>query len=274
MFESIALRLRRELIGIVNIKGVILESKNVIDEIRRFAKSRNVKAILLRIDSPGGAVVPSQEIYEEVVRVRKEKKVCASFGNMGTSGAYYIASAADRIFASPGTVTGSIGVALRLSNVEELLKKIGLSSKIVKSGPYKDLGSPFRKVTQKESKLLDDLMSDIHQQFVESVAAGRKVDPEKLLALADGRIFTGKQAKDLGLVDELGNMNHAIEEMGKMVGIEGEPRTIELPKRRSSLSGRIVGTTVSAMMDEWEQRSSKLGALTYLPALSSEDVEL
>ena len=222
-------------IALVRIEGVILDSKDTIDELKRYRQNPAIKAILIRIDSPGGAVVPSQEIYEEVKRARGDgkKKVVSSMGTLAASGGYYIASATDKIVANPGTLTGSIGVIMDLANVEGLMKKVGVESIVIKSGAHKDLASPFRKMGEEERKILQNVLDDVHEQFIEAVSAGRGMSIEKVRSLADGRIFTGRQAKGIGLVDELGDLQDAIRITASLVGIKGEPRVVETKKRFS-----------------------------------------
>ncbi|MCC2644188.1 MAG: putative Peptidase signal peptide peptidase SppA, partial [Nitrospira sp.] len=216
--------------------GVILDAQSTVTELKRFGENPSIKAIVLRIDSPGGGVVPSQEIYDAVQRVRNKhnKAVIASMGTVAASGGYYIAAATDRIIANPGTLTGSIGVIMETANVEGLLKKIGVEGIVVKSGKFKDVGSPLRKMTEDEHKLLQSVMDDVHQQFIDAVAEGRALEPAAVQALADGRIFTGRQAKEAKLVDELGNLDDAIQLAADLAGIEGEPKVIE-PRRRFSI---------------------------------------
>jgi len=222
-------------IALVRIEGVILDSREVIEELKEYNSNESVKAILLRIDSPGGAVAPSQEIYEEVKKIRDEgkKKIVTSMGSVAASGGYYIASVSDKIVANPGSITGSIGVIMELANVSGLMKKVGVESVIIKSGKYKDMGSVFRTMTKEERDLLQGLMDDVHDQFIEAVAVGRDIEKERLIPIADGRVFTGRQAKELGLVDEIGNMQDAIRIAADMVGIVGEPSILEKKKRFS-----------------------------------------
>ena len=181
-------------------------------------------------------MVPSQEIYDAVQRVRNKnnKAVIASMGTVAASGGYYIAAATDRIVANPGTLTGSIGVIMETANVEGLLKKIGVEGIVVKSGKFKDVGSPLRKMTEEEHALLQAVMDDVHKQFIDAVAEGRALEPSTVQALADGRIFTGRQAKEAKLVDELGNLDDAIQLAADLAGIEGEPKVVE-PRRRFSI---------------------------------------
>ncbi len=223
-------------VGVIRIEGVILDAQATISELKRFAENPSVKAIVLRIDSPGGGVVPSQEIHDAVQRVRSKhnKAVITSMGTVAASGGYYIAVATDRIMANSGTLTGSIGVIMEMANVEGLLKKIGVEGIVIKSGRYKDVGSPLRKMSDEERALLQSVMDDVHQQFIEAVAAGRGLDRAVVQALADGRIFTGSQAKASKLVDELGDLDDAIQLAADVAGIEGEPKVIE-PRRRFSI---------------------------------------
>ncbi|HSB45863.1 MAG TPA: signal peptide peptidase SppA [Nitrospira sp.] len=223
-------------IALIRVEGVILDSQSTVMELKRFAENPSVKAIVLRIDSPGGGVVPSQEIYDAVQRVRNKnnKAVIASMGTVAASGGYYIAAATDRIIANPGTLTGSIGVIMETANVEGLLKKIGVEGIVVKSGKFKDVGSPLRKMTDEEQALLQSVMDDVHKQFIDAVAEGRAMEVATVQAFADGRIFTGRQAKEAKLVDELGNLEDAIQLAADLAGIEGEPKVVE-PRRRFSL---------------------------------------
>jgi len=225
-----------DLVGLIRVEGVIVDARQTVGELRRFGESPTVKAIVLRIDSPGGGVVPSQEIHDAVLRVREKhnKAVVASMGTVAASGGYYIAAATDRIIANPGTLTGSIGVIMELANLEGLLKKVGVESIVVKSGRYKDLGSPFRKMNEEDRHILQAVMDDVHTQFIEAVADGRSLDVADVRSLADGRVFTGRQAKDFKLVDDLGDLDDAIRVAADLGGIEGEPKIVE-PKRRFSI---------------------------------------
>jgi protease-4 len=231
-----------ERIAVVRVEGVILDAQQTIGELKRYGENPLVKAVVIRIDSPGGGVVPSQEIHDAVKRIRDKhnKLVIASMGTVAASGGYYIAAATDRIVANPGTLTGSIGVIMELANVEGLMKKIGVESVVIKSGDHKDLGSPFRAMNGEDRHILQNVMDDVHSQFIEAVAAGRSLDIKEVRALADGRIFTGRQAKTAKLVDELGDLNDAIKLAADMGGIEGEPRVVE-PRKRFSIRDFIEG---------------------------------
>jgi len=234
-------------IALIRVEGVILDSQTTIGDLKRFSENPSIKAIVIRIDSPGGGVVPSQEIYDAVKRVRSKnnKAVIASMGSVAASGGYYIAAATDRIVANPGTLTGSIGVIMETANVEGLLQKIGVEGVVIKSGKYKDVGSPLRKMSTDERGLLQAVMDDVHKQFIEAVAEGRSLELRAAQALADGRIFTGRQAKEAKLVDELGDLEDAIQLAAEVVGIEGEPKVVE-PRRRFSLR-EILDSKLSMM---------------------------
>ena len=222
----------QEGVAIVRVEGPIMDSAQTVAELQAFADDPLVKAIVVRIDSPGGGVAPSQEIYNAVKRVRKEqnKTVVASMGTVAASGGYYIAVATDRILANPGTLTGSIGVIMQMANFQELLEKIGVKSVVVKTGRFKDLGSPFRPMLDEERELLESVMHDTLSQFVEAVADGRSMDAADVEQLADGRVFTGRQAKSVLLIDEIGDLHDAIKLAGELSGIEGTPRVLEITK--------------------------------------------
>jgi protease-4 len=222
-------------VAVVRIEGVILDSRDAIEELRKHRGNPNIKAIVLRIDSPGGGVVASQEIYSEVLKARTEGKVkvVTSMGNLTASGGYYIAAATDRIVANPGTVTGSIGVIMELANVQGLMEKVGVQSVVIKSGKHKDLASPFRTMSAADRALLQGVLDDVHDQFIQAVAAGRALKVDQVRNLADGRIFTGRQARTAKLVDDLGDLQDAIKLAGKIGGIVGEPRVVETRKRFS-----------------------------------------
>jgi protease-4 len=219
-------------VGVIEIFGVIADSKQVIEQVRDFRDNDSVKALVLRIDSPGGGVGPSQEIYQEVRAVDAVKPVVVSMGSVTASGGYYIAAGAREIVANPGTITGSIGVIMEFANVRELLDKIGLGSVVVKSGEYKDIGSPTRDMTEAERTILQELIDDVHEQFVGSVAEGRHLDPAQVNAIADGRIFSGRKAMELGLVDRMGNLEVAVRRAAELAGIEGEPHVVYPPGKK------------------------------------------
>jgi protease-4 len=232
-------------VGIVDIIGVIQSSQNIIKQIKSFRDDKRIRGIILRIDSPGGAVGPSQEIYDEVLKTRKSGKIIyASMGTLAASGGYYIASAADQIFANPGTLTGSIGVIMAFSNAQGLLEKIGLKPEIIKAGEYKDIGSPTRSMKKIEKSLLQDVVTDVHQQFIEAIANGRGISIAEITKIADGRIFTGRQAYSLKLVDQLGGLQATIGQLAVKAGIIGTPNVIR-EKPNTGLLDWILKTELS-----------------------------
>jgi protease-4 len=246
-------------IGVVPINGVIRDADTIIEQMIAFRNDRQIKAIILRIDSPGGGVGPSQEIYSETRRTSRKKKVVASLGSVAASGGYYIASAADSIVANPGTLTGSIGVLMEFVRVEELLKKIGVEMEVIKSGEFKDIGSPNRKMTPKEKEMLLTLLQDIRNQFVTAVSQGRNMPEEKVLELADGRIFSGRQAKGLGLVDSLGNFRDAVSVAKRLAHIKGEIKLVYPQKRRRSfLWDLLFRDLMEAVLDRIDRPSGFL----------------
>jgi protease-4 len=222
-------------VAVLPVTGLIADSEGTIDQLKKFAKDDSVKAIVLRINSPGGGVGPSQEIYEEVKKLKGKKVVVASMGALAASGGYYIACAAQKIYANPGTITGSIGVIMQFVNVRDLIEKIGLKGMVVKSGAFKDIGSPLREMKAEERELLQGVIDNVHSQFIGAVAEGRKMERESVAKIADGRIFSGEQAKSLGLVDAIGNLEDAVADAGKLAKIEGEPRVITPPKKKLSI---------------------------------------
>jgi protease-4 len=223
-------------VAVVEIEGIILDGDHVVRELLDYAENPAVKAVVVRVNSPGGVVAPTQEIYSAVQRVRKAgKPVVASFGAVAASGGYYVGAATNRIFANPGTLTGSIGVVMQMANVEGLLKKVGVEYVVVKAGAYKDVGNFARTMTPEERRILQALLDDVHGQFIAAVAQGRGLEESAVRAVADGRIYSGAQAKNLKLVDELGGFEEAVEAAGKLGGIPGKPKLI-LPRRRFSFT--------------------------------------
>jgi len=218
-------------ISVIPIKGAISDSQAILAQLQTDRKDKRVKAIILRIDSPGGAVGPTQEIYREIRRTAKTKKVVASLGGVAASGGYYIAAATHKIVANPATITGSIGVIMHFVRFEDLLKKIGISFEVLKTGEFKDIGSPHRELTERDRDILQAVLADIQDQFVEAVANARKMPIEKVRPIADGRIFTGAKAKELGLVDALGNFQDAVDMAKKLAGLKGD---VELVYPRKS----------------------------------------
>jgi protease IV len=222
-------------IGIVDLEGVI-SSELSEQTVRQLTKHRDdpaIKAVVLRIDSPGGGVASSQEVYEEVKRTRAGGKlVVASLGSVAASGGYYVACAADRIFANAGTLTGSIGVIVQLANAEELLRKVGVAATVITSGPFKDSGNPTRALRPEERQVFQALVDDVYQQFVEAVSQGRQIPLVEARQLADGRIYTGRQAKELRLIDELGTLQDVIAYTATTIGISGKPTLVREREER------------------------------------------
>lgn len=232
-------------VGLVEVKGLIIDPQETVKQLHDFEKDDDVKAVVLRIDSPGGVVGPAQEIYAEVKKLAAQKKVVVSMGSIAASGGYYIAAPATKIFANPGTITGSIGVLMKFSNIEGLMGKVGLKAFTLKTGKFKDVGSPVRPMSAQEKAMLQNVIESTHGQFVRAVAEGRKLPVEEVKALADGRIFSGEQALALKLVDRLGTLQDAIEEAGKLGGIKGEPQVIRPPKKKKFLLDMLVEETAT-----------------------------
>jgi protease-4 len=236
-------------VGVVEITGIIARSTPILEDLKKFREDPSIKAIVVRINSPGGAVGPSQEIMEEINKTKKVKKVVVSMGGVAASGGYYIASAADLIMANPGTATGSIGVIMQLANVEDLTKKIGVNFYDLKAGALKDMGSPFKPMTPEEKAVFQGLLDNIHDQFINDVAKNRKLPVDKVRALATGQVYTGQEAMKLGLVDAMGNFNDAVEKAGRMGGIAGKIKTVYPEKRGFSLLKLLLGTDAESPLE-------------------------
>ncbi len=236
-------------IGVVEIKGIIEDSKIIIKNLKKFASDSNIKGILIRIDSPGGTVGPTQEIFGEIRKIISRKKVYVSIGNVAASGGYYIAAAGEKIFANPGSTTGSIGVIMQTINAEQLIKFMKIDVETIKSGKYKDIGAPFKELTAEEREMLNGVVKDIHNQFIEDVAKARRLDIERLREIADGRIMTGLLAKKYGLVDEIGSMEDAAERLWKDLSMSGEPRQI-YPKKQTPSFLKEVMDSLSEDVEE------------------------
>jgi protease-4 len=224
-------------IGLINIEGVILDSKETLAQLDRYQKNQAIKALVIRINSPGGGVAAAQEIFEELQKTKSQhrKPIVASMGSLAASGGYYVACASDRIFANPGSITGSIGVIVQLANISGLLEKVGVKSVTIKSGEHKDMGSMTKDLSPEDQKIFQGVLDDMHDQFIDVVAKSRRMSKEKVREISDGRIFTGRQAISLGLIDELGNLSDAVNCAAQMAGIKGKPRIVEERKRVFSL---------------------------------------
>jgi len=222
-------------VAIVELEGVILDVDDLIKDLKSYRDNPQVRAVVIRINSPGGVVAPSQELHDALVRLRQGgKPVVASLGSVAASGGYYVAVAADRIYANPGTLTGSIGVIMQMANFEQLMKKVGVDYVVVKAGAFKDVGNPGRPMTPEERRVLQALLDDVHGQFIGAVAEGRKLDRAQVTQFADGRIFSGTQAKALQMIDELGGLEDAVNGAAQLAGIRVPPKVIP-PKRRISI---------------------------------------
>ena len=243
-------------VAVVEIEGIIVDGTAVVRELREHAENPSIKAIVLRVNSPGGVVAPTQEIFAAIQRARKAgKPVVATLGAVAASGGYYVATAADRIYANPGTLTGSIGVVMQMANIEGLLKKVGVEYVVVKAGSYKDVGNFARTMSPEERRMLQALLDDVYSQFVDAVAEGRGLERSEVLAFAEGRIYSGQQALALKMVDEMGGFEDAVEAAGKLANISGRPKLV-YPRKRFSFK------------DLLESRLGLPGAGPLLPALS------
>lgn len=242
-----------EKVALIELKEPIISSEETVRQFKKYRENKSVKAIVFRVESPGGGVAASQEIYEEVKKTRDSgKPVVVSMGSVAASGGYYVACGANKIVANPGTLTGSIGVIFQYLHVTELLDKIGVDATTYKTGKYKDAGSPFRKPSADDKKFFDQLLADVYEQFVDVVVAERKLDRRIVVKYADGRVFTGRQALAWGFVDTLGTLEDAVAIAGDLGKIEGKPKVVKERKRRS-LWETVLGEAFSdfgALRDE------------------------
>ncbi len=255
----------KEKVGVVELSGVIADSRKTIAQLKQFREDKTIKAIVVRINSPGGSVGPAQEIYREINKTKQKKKMVASMGSLAASGGYYVAAGADKIMANPGTITGSIGVIIGYTNFEQLLEKIGLVPVVVKSGQYKDIGSPARTMSSEEKQLLQQVTDGIHRQFIRDIAEGRRLAVDKVQKVADGRIFTGEAAVKMGLVDRLGNVEDAVQWAGSLAGVEGEVEAVYARDKDFSLLKYLSETTLKILTEKALYKQLYAGYL-YLPA--------
>ncbi len=254
-------------VGVVEILGPIVDSRQTLEQLKSFRENPSIKAVVVRIDSPGGGVGPSQEIYRAIRKTSENKKTVASLGTVAASGGFYIAAAADMIVTNPGTITGSIGVIMSYTNLEELFAKIGLDPVVIKSGQFKDIASPVRKMTEEERTLLHDFAEDLHNQFINDVAAGREMEVSAVREIADGRIFSGKTALDFGLADQLGNLEDAVELAGRLGGIKGKIVSVYPPQdMKFSLIEFLTGKTAVELIRRFSASQQGLsGGYLYQP---------
>lgn len=223
-------------IACIEINGVIINPRNTVKQIKKYSEDKSIDALVIRLETPGGSAAASQEIYDALVKAKESGKVViASMGNIAASGGYYIACSAQKIIANPGTLTGSIGVILSFLNYEELADKIGFTAVTIKSGEFKDTGNPYRKAKPEELKLLQEVTDDIHNQFIETVHKSRNIDMKILRDIADGRSFTGRQAKELHLVDELGGYEDAIQQAIALANISKDAKIIREKRKKHTL---------------------------------------
>ncbi len=236
-----------EKIGVVTVEGTITSSDKITAQLVKFTRDRSIKAIIVRVNSPGGLVGPSQEIYREIQKTVPYKKVVVSMGAVAASGGYYLSAAADKIVSNPGTITGSIGVLMEFLRLEELMDKIGVDLEIVKTGEFKAMGSPDRKLTEREREVIHEIIFDLQKQFVEAIAAGRGLPLEKVRQIADGRVFSGAQAKELGLVDMLGNFQDAVQLTKELAGIRGDVLLVYPEKGSLALLERLMDSGANSL---------------------------
>ncbi len=235
LFQLSTRSLSSQKVAVLPLNGFLEDAAPFLKELERYRKMDDVKAIVIRIESPGGTIVPAQEIYEEIRKMKGEKTVLASLGNVAASGGYYVACAAEEIVSNPGSLTGSIGVITVFQNYRELMDRIGYRTDIMKAGRYKDLGNPMREMTPEENALEQAMLDNIHQQFIRDVAQGRNREVEEIKPLADGRTFTGEQALEVGLVDRLGNLQDTIERAAELSGIDGKPTVVYPEEKRPTI---------------------------------------
>ena len=235
-------------IALVHVNGMLMDSRDIVRQLSDYRHDPQVRGIILRIDSPGGAVAPAQEIYSEIMKLRADHKmVYASMGTVAASGGYYIACAADYVLANPGTLTGSISAVMAFNNIEELTKKVGVKPYIIKSGKFKDVGSPLRAMTPDEQKLLQNVVNDVHEQFVQAIAIGRDLPLAEVHKIADGRIMTGQQALKLKLIDEVGGLEKSIDLLAKKLNVVGRPKVIEQKEKVPFFDWLLQGSLSSGL---------------------------
>jgi protease-4 len=251
-------------VGVVSVNGVIYDSMEITEQLGDFGRDDSIVAVVLRIDSPGGGVAASQEIYDAVIELKKKKKVVASMGSVAASGGLLIACAADKIVANAGTITGSISAIMQFANFEELLKKIGLKSSVVKSGKYKDIGSPLRDMTREERKIIQDLIDDIYNQFIDVIVRDRNIPRKQVIAIADGRVFTGRQAKEYGLVDYLGDMASAAKIACQLAGKDGNYDLVYAKNKSASVLDYVFESAANQFSRSLREKAESWGGVGYL----------
>jgi protease-4 len=236
-------------VAVLPVVGIIDSESRFVRDLETFREDPSVRAFVLEIRSPGGGVGASQAMYASLRRLREEddRPILAWIGDVGASGGYYVALPADSIFALPGSITGSIGVIMQFPNAGELMRKVGVELEVVKSGALKDLGSPVRELSEAERSVLQGLVDDVWEQFVGAVAEGREMDREEVVPLADGRVFSGQQALELGLVDRIGTLQDAVDAAGRMAGLGARPRVVRPLERRVGVLDLLGGVEESRL---------------------------
>lgn len=250
-----------ETIALLRVEGAIIDVRWYMEQVRNFSKDDGILAVVLRIDTPGGAIAPTQELYSELLKLSEKKPVVTSMGTIAASGGYYLSCATDWIVSNPGTITGSVGVIMELTNLQDLFDKIGIHSRTIKSGKFKDTGNPLRPMTEEEEKLLQEMVMDTYEQFVEAVLDGRPVDEEQIRPYLDGRILSGRQAYKLGLVDQLGNINAAVAKAAEMAGMTEVPEQLYEPEKEKPglfaiLFGESAARALASLSDSIREQGS------------------
>ncbi len=245
--------LTHDRVAVLPITGIIDSERQFVKDLNAFREDPSVQAFVVEIRSPGGGVGASQAIYGELERLRREdeRPVIAWIGDVGASGGYYVALPADSIFALPGSITGSIGVIMQFPNAEELFRKVGVELEVVKSGRLKDIGSPVRELSEEERRVLQDLVDDVWNQFVEAVMQGRDMDRSRVEELADGRIFSGERALTMGLIDRIGTLQDALDVAGEMAGLGTRPHTVRPTRQRIGLLDLLLGGIEETRLASW-----------------------
>ncbi len=247
-------------VGVLDVKGVITNTEDLLHDIQLFREEKTIRAVVIRIDSPGGAVGASQELFSEIKRLSRDKPVVASLGSIAASGGFYAAIGADKIVASPGTLTGSMGVIMKFPNLEKIFNKIGYTSETIKSGKFKDIGASNRTITQEERALLQDVIDTVHQQFIGDIADSRALTIDEVTKVADGRIFSGEQAKELGLIDELGNFHDAILLAAKLAEMDTTsfPELVYPPQDAAGVLSLLLSSTELNLLGHLQQLQPNL----------------
>ncbi|MHB8137596.1 MAG: signal peptide peptidase SppA [Smithellaceae bacterium] len=251
-------------IGVLPVEGLITDSLDITKNIDSFAKDSSIVAVVVRINSPGGGVAASQEIYDAIVELKKTKKVVVSMGTVAASGGLLIACAGDKIVANPGTITGSISAIMQFANLEELLKKVGVKSSVVKSGQYKDIGSPMREMTPEERIIIQELVDDIYNQFIDVIVRDRKMTREQVVAISDGRVFSGRKAKEYGLVDQLGSMATAAKLASELAGKTGKYDLVYPKKKHTNVFDIMFESAANSLSQSISEKSESRAGVSYL----------